>query len=163
MAQDSSAAILQLEIVVQFAIGSFSFRDTQAPFLQDRDVLWRKHVRNCHSQYSPAGRSSWQDRECCALLASSDFCLGLASSPGVQFPVTLDIRCRFANRAAYSGGACFTTGSSQGKMSFEDIIVGEPTLVGIFSQNVLSIAASSAVLSSQSFSQATAAAALASS
>ena len=53
MAQDSNAAILQLEIVVQSAIGSFSFRDTQAPFLQDRDVLWRKHVRNCHSQYAP--------------------------------------------------------------------------------------------------------------
>jgi len=165
MAQDSNAAILQLEIVVQSAIGSFSFRDSSAggPYLEDRDILWRRHLRNCHSQYSKGGRGAWQDRECCALLASSDFCLGLSTSPGTQYPITLDIKVRFANKASYRGGACFSTGSSQGQCMFEDIIVGEPTLVGIFTQNVLSIAASSAVLSSQSFSQATTAAALASS
>ena len=154
MAQDSNAAILQLEIIVQSAIGSFSFRDANAPYLQDRDVLWRKHVRNCHSKYCPAGRGAWQDRECCALLASSDYLLGLQTSPGTQFPITLDIKVRFANKAAYRGGACFSTGCTRGQMMFEDIIIGEPTLVGLFHQTVLSIAASSPVLSSQSFSQA---------
>ena len=163
MSQDSNAAILKLEIVVQSAIGSFSFRDTVEPYLQDRDVLWRKHVRNCHAKYCPAGRGAWQDRECCALLASSDFLLGLQTSPGTAFPITLDIKVLFANRAAYRGGACFSTGVTRGQMMFEDIIIGEPTLVGLFHNNVLSIAASSAVLSSQSFSQATTAAALASS
>ena len=165
MAQDSNAAIMQIEIVVQSAIGSFSFRDSSSggPYLQDRDVLWRRHLRNCHSQYSKAGRAVWQDRECCALLASSDFCLGLSTSPGTQYPITLDVKVRFANRASYRGGACFSTGGQKGQMQFEDIMIGEPTLVGLFHQNVLSIAASSAVLSSQSFSQATTAAALASS
>jgi len=97
------------------------------------------------------------------LLASSDFLLGLQTSPGTAFPITLDIKVLFANRAAYRGGACFSTGVTRGQMMFEDIIIGEPTLVGLFHNNVLSIAASSAVLSSQSFSQATTAAALASS
>ena len=163
MAQDSNAAIIAIEIVVQSAIGSFAFRDESEPYLQDRDVLWRKHVRNCHAKYCPAGRGAWQDRECCALLASSDFLLGLQTSPGTAFPVTLDVKVLFANRAAYRGGACFSTGVTRGQMMFEDIIIGEPTLVGLFHNNVLSIAASSAVLSSQSFSQATTAAALASS
>ena len=88
--------------------------------------------------------------------------LGLSSSPGTVFPITLDIRVKFANRAAYSGGLCFSTGVCKEKMQFEDFIVGEPVLLGIFTQNVISIAASSAVISSQAFSQATTAAALAS-
>ena len=46
---------------------------------------------------------------------------------------------------------------------FENIIVGEPIMVACFNQNVMSIASSSAVLSSQAFSQATTAAALQSS
>ena len=88
--------------------------------------------------------------------------LGINSSSGTVFPITLDISVRFANRAAYSGGLCFSNGLSKGKCQFEDFIVGEPILVGIFTQNVISIAASSAVISSQSFSQATTASALAS-
>ena len=57
---------------------------------------------------------------------------------------------------------CYSTGQQRGQVEIEDMIVGEPILVGIFTQNVLSIAQSSAVLSSQSFSQASTAAALAS-
>jgi len=116
MAQDSNAAIMQIEIVVQSAIGSFAFRDgtSGGPYLEDRDVLWRRHLRNCHSQYSKAGRAVWQDRECCALLASSDFCLGLSTSPGTQYPITLDVRVRFANRASYRGGGVFLNWRTKG-------------------------------------------------
>ena len=165
--QDSQAAILQFECVIQSAVGSFAFRDsenqTQNTHTQDRDRLWRTHVRNCHSSYSSAGRGVWQDRESCLLLSASDYLVGLQTSPGTVFPITLDIRIKFANRASYSGGACYTTGCGvKGKMEFEDFIVGEPIMVGCFHQNVMSIAASSSVLSSQAFSQATTAAALSS-
>ena len=162
--QDSNAAIRRFECVIQSAVGSFAFRDTEAPYLQDRDRLFRTHVRNCHSQYAKAGRGAWQDRECCLLLSASDYLIGLSTSPGTVFPITLDVKIEFANRAAYAGGACFTTGLGvKGKMTFEDFIIGEPIMVGCFHQNVMSIAASSAVLSSQAFSQATTAAALQSS
>ena len=164
MAQDSNAAILQFECVIQSAVGSFAFRDSAKPYLQDRDRLWRTHVRNCHKKYIPAGRAAWQDRESCLLLSSSDYLIGLETSSGTVFPITLDLRVKFGNRAAYSGGVCFTTGMGvKGKMTFEDIMIGEPTLVGCFHQNVMSIAASSSVLSAQAFSQATTAAALQSS
>ena len=160
--QDSNAAILQLEIIVQSAIGSFAFRDSKLPALQDRDQLWRQHIKNCLRSYSDKGRAVWQDRKCCVLLSSSEYLLGIASSPGTVYPITLTVRVKFANRAAYSGGLCFSTGLSKGKMQFEDMLIGEPILVGIFTQNVISIAASSAVISAQAFSQATTAAALAS-
>ena len=164
MAQDSNAAIVQFELTIQSALGAFSFRDSGDGFLQDRDRLWRTHIRNCHSSYGAAGRAATQDRESCLLLSASDYLIGLGSSPGTQYPITIDCAIRFENRAAYSGGACFSTGMGvQGKMQFEDVMIGTPICVGLFHQNVLSIAASSAVLSSQAFSQATTAAALQSS
>ncbi len=109
------------------------------------------------------GRGAWQEKECCVLLSSSDYMLGLSTSPGTSFPITLDVKVMFANKASYRGGLCYTTGRAKGQTVFEDFILGEPTLVGLFNQNVMTIAASSAVLSSQAFSQATTAAALASS
>lgn len=160
---DCNAAIMQIECVVQSAIGSFAWKDTDAPYLTDRDQLWRKHVRNCHSAYCPKGRSQWQDFQSCALLSSSDYLLGISSSSGTQYPIQLDIKVKFANRAAYSDGSCFTTGASKGQMCFENFILGEPVVVGLFNSNVLTIASSAAVLSAQSFSQSTTAAALASS
>ena len=158
--QGSNAAILQLEITVQSAVGSWSFRTQNYPYLQDRDLLWRKHQQNCCEDYMPAGRGFWQDRASCALLASSDFLLGISSGPGVTFPIIMDIKCKFANRAAVSSGACFTNGMAKGRYVFEDIICGEPVCVGLFNQQILSIAASSAVLSAQAFSQQTYAAAV---
>ena len=160
--QDSNAAIMQLEITVQSAVGSWTFQDQAAPYHADRDLLWRKHTANCCSSYMSQGRGRWQDRASCCLLSSSDWMLGMSTSPGVQFPVTLDIRCKFQNRASVATGACYTTGTTKGKHVFEDFMVGTPVLVGCFNNAILSIASSSAVLSQQSFSQATAAAALAS-
>ena len=164
MAQDSNACIVRFSCVVQSAVGAFAFRDSEAPYLQDRDRLWRAHVSNFPSQYAENGRGQFFDRECCLLLSSSDYLIGLETSSGTVFPITVDIECEFANRAVYSGGECFTTGCGvKGKMAFEDLIIGEPVLVGCFNQNVMSIASSSSVLSSQAFSQATTAAALQSS
>lgn len=166
MAQDAQATILRVELVIQSAVGSFAFRDNvdSELFLQDRDRLFRTHIRNCHSSYCDAGRGVWADKESCLLLSTSDYLIGLETSSGTVFPITLDLKVEFANRSTHSGGACFTTGVGvKGKMQFENIIIGEPTLVGLFHQNVMSIAASSSVLSSQAFSQATTAAALQSS
>ena len=162
--QDTNAAIMQVEIVCQSAIGSFAFKDGSHPYLTDRDQLWRKHVRNCCASYcEKGGRALWQDKESCALLSSSDFLLGIQSSPGTQYPVTFDIKIKFANRAAYRGGACYSTGQTKGQMIFEDVLIGTPVVVGLFHSNVLTLSSSAGVLSSQSFSQATTAAALASS
>ena len=68
---------------------------------------------------------------------------------------------KVANRSYYKGGACYTTGQVKGQMCIEDFIVGTPVCVGLFNQQILSIASSSAVLSSQAFSQATYASAIA--
>ena len=164
MSQDGQASITAVEIIIQSAVGSFAFRDTELHYMQDRDRLWNCHVRNCHANYCEAGRGVWADKESCLLLSSSDYMIGLNTSPGTVFPITLDVKVRFANRATHSGGACFSLGQGvKGKCQFEQIIIGEPTLVGCFHQNVMSIAASSSVLSAQAFSQATTAAALQSS
>ena len=157
--QASNAAIMQLKITVQSAIGSWTFRGDSYPFQQDRDLLWKRHVQNCNDDYMKAGRGAWQQRGSCALLSCSDFLLGISTGPGVIFPIILDCECVFANKAAITSGLCFTNGQVKGRMVFEDFICGQPVLVGLFDQQILSIASSSAVLSAQSFSQSTFAAA----
>jgi hypothetical protein len=87
--------------------------------------------------------------------------LGLGgASPGVVFPIILDIKAKFANRAAVSSGFCFSNGQAKGKQVLGDIMVGDPVVVGCFNQQIISIASSSAVISAQAFSMSTAASAL---
>jgi hypothetical protein len=158
--QASNCSIQQLEITVQSAVGSWAFKSSQYPHLADRDLLWKKHSQNCCDSYMAAGRGKWSDRESCALLSSSDFMLGLSASPGTVFPIILDIRAIFACKSAVTSGACFTNGQCKGKMTFEDFGIGQPVVVGLFDQQILSIASSSAVISSQAFSMSTLAAAV---
>ena len=160
--QDSNAAVMQLEITVQSAVGSWAFKSDAYPYLQDRDMLWQKHVTNCCDEYIQAGRGKWQDRASCVLLSCSDFLLGLSTSPGTVFPIILDINCRFANRSAVCSGLAYAGPQCVGKQTFDDIMVGDPVCVACFNQQILSITSSSAVLSSQAFSQSTTASALAS-
>jgi len=160
--QDSNAAIMQLDITVQSAVGSWSFKSSDYPYLQDRDMLWQKHVTNCCDDYVKAGRGKWQDRASCVLLSCSDFLLGLSTSPGTVFPIILDIKCKFANRSAVCSGLAYSGRQCIGKQTFDDIMVGDPVVVACFNQQILSITSSSAVLSSQAFSQSTTASALAS-
>jgi hypothetical protein len=157
----SNAALMQIAITVQSAVGSFSFKSKSYPWLRDRDDLWRVHSQNCCDSYIQAGRGKWQDRASCALLSVSDWLLGLQTSPGTIFPIILDIEAVFANRAALASGLCFTNGQTKGQQVRDDFIVGQPVIVGLFNQQILSIASSSAVISSQAFSQSTTAAALA--
>ena len=159
---DSNASIMMIEITVQSAVGSWSFKSSgNYPYTRDRDELWQKHVANCCDGYCKAGRGKWQDRESCALIGVEDYLLGLATSPGTVFPVILDLKVKFANRAAISSGLCFTNGQSRGQQFYDDFICGTPVCVGLFNQQILSIASSSAVISAQAFSQATTASALA--
>ena len=160
--QDSNAACMQLEITVQSAIGSWAFKSSDYPNLLDRDLLWQKHVTNCCDDYMKAGRGRWQDRASCVFLSCSDFLLGLSTSPGTVFPIVLDIKARFANRAAVCSGLAYAGPQAIGKQTFSDIIVGSPVVVACYNQQILSITSSSAVLSSQAFSQSTTASALAS-
>ena len=158
--QASNAAIMQLELQIQSAVGSWSFVEDSYPYKRDRDRLFRRHTQNCVDGYIKKGRGAWQDRASCALLSCSDFLLGLSTGPGVVFPIIIDCRVRFANRSAVSSGALFTTGKNKGMAVFEDIMVGQPVLVGLFDQQILSVSSSSAVLSAQAFSQSTYAAAV---
>ena len=157
--QASNAAIMQIKITVQSAVGSWEFRANSEPYLQDRDLLWRRHAQNCNDEYMKAGRAAWQDRGSCALLSSSDFLLGLSTGSGVVFPIILDVRIKFQNRSAVQSGALFS-GQVNGACIFEDIIVGTPVMVGLFQKQQLTIAPSSAVLSAQNLSQSTFAAAV---
>ena len=160
--QSSNAAILQLAITVQSAVGSWSFRGEKDSYLQDRDLLWRKHSSNCCDDYMPAGRGRWQSRASCALLSMSDFLLGLNVSSGVVFPVIFDISVKFRNMAGVSSGFVYNSGATKGgRQVYDDFICGTPVIVGCFNSQILSIASSSAVISAQAFSASTASAALA--
>ena len=144
-------------MTVQSALGSFTYEDSSAPFRNDRDKLWRTHIRHCHSEYGKQGRQAWQVKQCCLYLAASDYLLGLQTSYGVAFPITLDATLKFANRSTVSGGECFSMGNgNQGKVVFSDAIVGTPICVGLFNQQRFLLGQSSGALGAQAFSQASA-------
>ena len=157
--RDSNASILQFSCVIQSALGSFEFMTSAQPYLRDRDHLWQKHVANCCDSYMPEGRQRWSDKASCLLLASSDFCLGL-SSPGVVFPIIADVKVKFGGRSGVKSGLVFSNGQTKGVQIYDDFIVGTPCLVACYNQQILSLASSSGVLSSQAFSQATYASAI---
>ena len=159
--QDSNCSLMQLSITVQSAVGSWAFRGEAENYLEDRDLLWRKHSKNCCDAYLPAGRGRWQQYASAAFLSINDFLLGLQVSSGVVFPVIFDVKCRYRNTSAVCSGLNYTTGQSKGVQVYDDFMVGTPVLVGCFNSQILSIASSSAVISAQAFSASTAAAALA--
>ena len=79
-----------------------------------------------------------------------------------SIPIILDIKVKFANRAAVASGLAYAGPQAIGKQTFDDFMVGDPVVVALYNQQILSITSSSAVLSSQAFSQSTTASALAS-
>ena len=97
------------------------------------------------------------------LLSVSQYLHGLGSSAGVAFPIQLSATVYFANKCQFIEGLyAYDEKAPRGPIVFQDAISARPVLVGLFDKQVIQIASSSAVLSAQNLSQASASQILAS-
>ena len=157
--QDSNLSIMRLDILVQSSVGSIKYSSDTFPYLRDQAILWNEHKRNCCEDYiKDATIGDWSKRCCCVLLNVSQYLHGLGSSAGVAFPIQISAEVAFANRCRFLDGSyAYDKKYSKGPIMFEDFIRARPVFVGLFDKQVVQIASSSAVLSAQNLSQASAA------
>ena len=156
--QDSNLSILRLSILVQSSVGSFKFSSDKFPYLRDQAIIWNEHKRNCCTDYfKDATISDWSKRQCCVLLNVSQYLHGLGSSAGVAFPIQISADVDFANQCRFVDGIYgYDNKYYNGPMVHADPIVARPVFVGLFDKQVVQVASSSAVLSAQNLSQASA-------
>ena len=104
---------------------------------------------------------AWNRRCCAIMLASSDYLHGLGSSFGVSFPIQVTVSVEFQNRCTFADGIKYSDARAAGPILYRDYINARAALVGIFDRQVLQVSTSSAVLSAQNFTAATASSLLA--
>lgn len=162
--QDANLSITRIDLLVQSSVGSFKLSGDSYPYLRDQQIIWDEHRRNCNTDYfEKSGFSDWKKRGSCVLLSVSQYLHGLGSSAGVAFPIQITAEVYFANKCQFIEGLyAYDEKAPRGPMVFRDCISARPVLVGLFDKQVIQIASSSAVLSAQNLSQASAAQILAS-
>ena len=150
---DSNAAITRFSLEIMSVQGSYIYSSESWPFRKNRGDLYRDVQKYMIDSGDDEG--VWFKHNCIVLLGASEFAKGI-SSPGAAFPVTFTVKARFENHRNYvDGHACgFDFGSGLG--SCRDIISGRPVLGFIYPQQSLQVSASSALLSSQNISHASA-------
>ena len=160
--QDSNLSIVAMKFLVQSSVGSFEMTSDKYPFLLDTNMLWDVHKRNCCQEYlKEAGIMAWNRRCSAILLSSSDFLHGLGTSFGVSFPIQVSVSLKFQNRCTFADGIKYGDARAAGPILYRDYINARAALVGIFDRQVLQVSTSSAVLSAQNFTAATASSLLA--
>ena len=150
---DSNAAITRFSLEIMSVQGSYIYSSQSWPFRKNRGDLYRDVQKYMIDSGDDEG--VWFKNNCIVLLGASEFAKGI-SSPGCAFPVTFTVKARFENHRNYvDGHACgFDYGAGLG--SCRDIISGRPVLGFIYPQQSLQVSASSALLSSQNISHASA-------
>ena len=89
------------------------------------------------------------------LLGVQEYAKGISTS-GTAFPCTFTVQATFENRRSYVDGYACASPEGAGLGACQDIIGGRPVLGMIYPQQRLEITASSALLTSQNISHASA-------
>ena len=152
---DSAASILQIELQVQSAIGSYSYSGDTFPYQRTRHQLWRDHLKSACEGYCQGDIEKWSKHQCIMCIQASDYLRGIAS-PGTSYPITINATVKFISRRVYIDGTGGFSANSRGTPVFQDKIAGAPVMLQMFPQQSLQLSASSGLLSSQNLSHASA-------
>jgi hypothetical protein len=156
---DSSCSIQDFSLEIQSSVGSYTYAGDAAPFLRTRQQLFRDHLRYCCPSYLDGDIQKWRKHCGILLLGADSFIRGLCSD-GSQYPLNIQAKVRFANERQYLDGTAAagnTNGASaKGIAIQQDIIVAKPIMLAIYPKSALNVSPSSAILSSQNLSHATA-------
>ena len=150
---DGNAAISQFHLEIMSVQGSYIYSSDKWPYVKNRCDLYRDVQKYCVDTYDD--QDTWFKHNCIVLLGAAEFAKGI-SSPGAAFPCTFTVKCRFENWRCYVDGLACKFPLNGGLCAQSDIIGGRPVLGFIYPQQSLQISASSALLSSQNISHASA-------
>ena len=132
--------------------GSYIYSSKKWPYVKTRADLYRDTQKYCIDSYDD--QDTWFKHNCIVFLGAAEFAKGI-SSPGTAFPCTFSVQAEFENWRSYVSDACKWPGAG-GMSVASDIIGGRPVLGFIYPQQSLQVSASSALLSSQNISHASA-------
>ena len=150
---DSNAAITRFSLEIMSVQGSYVYSSEAWPYLKSRGDLYRDVQKYMIDSGDDQG--VWFQNNCIIYLGASEWAKGI-SSPGCAFPATFNVKARFENHRNYVDGHACAFDKGCGLGSCRDIISGRPVLGMLYPQQSLQVSASSALLSSQNISHASA-------
>lgn len=150
---DGNAAITQFQLEIMSVQGSYIYSSEAWPFIKSRGDLYRDVQKYCIDTYDDM--DTWFKNNCIVFLGVQEFAKGISSS-GTAFPCTFKVKARFENWRTYIDGHACTAVTGAGLAACCDVIGGRPVLGMIYPQQSLQISASSALLSTQNISHASA-------
>ena len=150
---DANASITRFSLEIMSVQGSYVYSARQWPYLKSRSDLYRDVSKYCVDTYDD--QDTWFKHNSIILLGVSEFAKGISTS-GCSFPCTFKVQARFENWRSYIDGYACTAEFGANLAACQDIIYGNPVLGFLFPQQSLQINASSALLSSQNISHASA-------
>ena len=151
----ASAAIVGLKLQIQSSVGSYEFSSDGYPYLKGRSELFADTIKNAYLGYCDGCEFNWDKHSGIVFLQSCDYARGL-SSEGASFPVTIDAKVRFENHRQFCDGTGYASAKSRAPAILQDVIAGKPVMLACYMRQSLSIAPSSALVSSQNISHSSA-------
>jgi hypothetical protein len=150
---DANLAITQFQLEIMSVQGSYIYASESWPYIKSQSDLYRDVAKYCIPHFDD--KDTWLKHNCIVLLGVQEYAKGISTS-GTAFPVTFTVKARFENRRSYIDGFACASREGAGLGSCQDIIGGRPVLGMIYPQQRLEITASSALLTSQNLSHASA-------
>jgi hypothetical protein len=150
---DGNMAVVEFQLEIMSVQGSYIYSSETWPYLKSQSDLYRDVAKYC----VPDGddKDTWLKHNCIILLGVQEYAKGISTS-GTAFPCTFSVKATFENRRNYIDGFACASEYGAGLGACQDIIGGRPVLGMIFPQQRLEITASSALLTSQNISHASA-------
>jgi hypothetical protein len=150
---DANLAITRFQLEIMSVQGSYIYSAEEWPYVKSQSDLYRDVAKYCVPDYDD--KDTWLKHNCIVLLGVQEYAKGISTS-GTAFPCTFTVQATFENRRSYVDGYACASPEGAGLGACQDIIGGRPVLGMIYPQQRLEITASSALLTSQNISHASA-------
>ena len=153
---DASASILEFDLEISSSIGSYKYSGEKYPFSRQRDELFRDVQRYAVDTYCKGDINKWKKHCGIIYLGADAFIRGLATF-GSSFPLVINAKVKFGCEREYiDGTGAASKIASPGAAVQRDFIYGKPIMICQYNKNSLTVSPSSAILSSQNMSHASA-------
>jgi hypothetical protein len=148
---------VRLDLMIQSSLGSYQYSGAW-PFLKQRSELWKDTLKNATLDYCNGCEDVWQRNSGIIFLSSSDFARGIGSE-GSSMPVVFNAKVRFENRREFIDGTGASSEGGGGCAALQDTLCGfkpKPLMLAWYPRMSLAVSPSSALVSSQNISHASA-------
>jgi hypothetical protein len=150
-------APISLDLMIQSSLGSYQYSGSW-PYLKQRSELFRDTLKCATLDYCGGCEDIWTRNNGIIFLSSSDFARGIGSE-GSSMPVVFNAKVRFENRREFIDGTGASSDSGGGIAALQDTLCGfkpKPIMLAFYPRMSLAVSPSSALVSSQNISHASA-------